>query len=61
MPSVEQYLVSSSGASEKYISNDTLDSPADFDDGRADSIDGILDDKDDSGSLVSDARPDQPG
>ena len=38
-----------------------LDSPADFDDAKTDSIDGVLDDKDDLESVVSDMRQDLPG
>ena len=59
--SVEQYLASLSGFNERFSSNDALDSPADLDDGKTDSIDGMLEDKDDLESLVSDIRQDLPG
>ena len=59
--SVEQYLVSLSGLNERFSSNDALDSLGDLDDGKTDSIDGMLEDRDDLESLVSDIRQDLPG
>ena len=44
-------------------SNDMLDSPntADFDDTKTDSIDGILDDKDDLDSVIDDNKANHTG
>ena len=62
MSLADQYLMSSSATNDTPVSNDTaLDSPADVDDGKTDSLDGILDDKDDLKSVVSDVRQDLPG
>lgn len=62
MSLIDPFITPSNALVDTAVSSETgLDSPAEFDDAKTDSMDGILDDKDDLESVVSDARPEHAG